>query len=207
MFPLIIAVVLSYFVGSIPTALWVGRTVSGVDIRDHGSGNLGATNAFRVLGRNWGIVVLFIDVLKGVAPIVLLPRILGMDPTPVAEILIGASAILGHVFSCFAEFQGGKGVATSFGVFLAMAPTPTLILVGVFLVILFATRYVSLASISAAAALPAAVGALWFYGCGGSAPLLGFSVLIAALAIWRHRSNIERLMAGTEHRFDRKPCP
>lgn len=194
----------AFLLGSIPTGYLVARA-KGIDIRQHGSGNIGATNVFRTLGKPLGVLVFVIDALKGFAAVWLASRLgSGSDWS---GIIAAVAAIAGHNYTPWLGFKGGKGIATSAGVLIALMPWAVLAIALVWFAVFFATRYVSLASISAAAALPAAVGALWFYGCGGSAPLLGFSVLIAALAIWRHRSNIERLMAGTEHRFDRKPSP
>lgn len=199
---LVIIALGAFLLGSIPTGYLVARA-KGIDIRQHGSGNIGATNVFRTLGKPLGILVFVLDALKGFAAVWLASRFGGGSDWPV--IIAAVAAIAGHNYTPWLGFKGGKGIATSAGVLIALMPWAVLAIALVWLAVFFATRYVSLASISAAAALPAAVGALWFYGCGGSAPLLGFSVLIAALAIWRHRSNIERLMAGTEHRFDRKP--
>ena len=194
----------AFFLGSIPTGYLVARA-KGVDIRRHGSGNIGATNVFRTLGKPLGVLVFFIDALKGFAAVWLALRFgSGSDW---AGIIAAVAAIAGHNYTPWLGFKGGKGIATSAGVLLALMPLAVLAIAAVWGAVFFTTRYVSLASIAAAAALPVAVGALWFYGCGGSAPLLGFSVLIAALAIWRHRSNIQRLLSGTEHRFDRKPSP
>ena len=201
---LVIIALGAFLLGSIPTGYLVARA-KGIDIRQHGSGNIGATNVFRTLGKPVGILVFVIDALKGFAAVWLASRFGGGSDWPV--IIAAVGAIAGHNYTPWLGFKGGKGIATSAGVLIALMPWAVLAIALVWFAVFFATRYVSLASISAAAALPAAVGALWFYGCGGSAPLLGFSVLIAALAIWRHRSNIERLMAGTEHRFDRKPSP
>ena len=191
----------AFLLGSIPTGYLVARA-KGVDIRQHGSGNIGATNVFRTLGKPLGILVFFLDALKGFAAVWLAVRFGGPSAWP--PILAAVAAIAGHNYTPWLGFKGGKGIATSAGVLIALMPWAVLAIAVVWFGVFFATRYVSLASICASAALPVAVGALWFYGCGGSGPLLGFSVLIAALAIWRHRSNIQRLMAGTEHRFDRK---
>jgi glycerol-3-phosphate acyltransferase PlsY len=191
----------AFLLGSIPTGYLVARA-KGVDIRQHGSGNIGATNVFRTLGKPLGVLVFFLDALKGFAAVWLAARFGGPSAWP--SILAAVAAIAGHNYTPWLGFKGGKGIATSAGVLIALMPWAVLAIAVVWFGVFFATRYVSLASICASAALPVAVGALWFYGCGGSAPLLGFSVLIAALAIWRHRSNIQRLMAGTEHRFDRK---
>jgi glycerol-3-phosphate acyltransferase PlsY len=194
----------AFLLGSIPTGYLVARA-KGIDIRQHGSGNIGATNVFRTLGKPLGVLVFFIDALKGFAAVWLAMHYGGASAWP--GIAAAVAVIAGHNYTPWLGFKGGKGIATSAGVLMALMPWAVLAIALVWFAVFFATRYVSLASICAAAALPVAVGALWFYGCGGNAPLLGFALLIAALAIWRHRSNIERLMAGTEHRFERKPSP
>lgn len=194
----------AFLLGSIPTGYLVARA-KGVDIRQHGSGNIGATNVFRTLGKPLGVLVFFLDALKGFAAVWLALCYGGASAWP--AILAAVAAIAGHNYTPWLGFKGGKGIATSAGVLIALMPWAVLAIAVVWFAVFFATRYVSLASICAAAALPVAVGALWYSGCGGNGPLLGFAVLIAALAIWRHRSNIERLMAGTEHRFDRKSSP
>ncbi len=201
---IVLTTALAFLLGSIPTGYLVARA-KGVDIRRHGSGNIGATNVFRTLGKPLGVLVFILDALKGFAAVWLAVRHGGPSAWP--AILAAIAAIAGHNYTPWLGFRGGKGIATSAGVLVALMPWAVLAIALVWFAVFFTTRYVSLASICAAAALPLAVGALWFYGCGGNAPLFVFSVLIAALAIWRHRSNIERLTAGTEHRFDRKPSP
>jgi glycerol-3-phosphate acyltransferase PlsY len=192
----------AFLLGSIPTGYLVARA-QGVDIRQHGSGNIGATNVFRTLGKPLGILVFFLDALKGFAAVGLALRLGGGSDW--AGIIAAVAAIAGHNYTPWLGFKGGKGIATSAGVLLALMPLAVLAIAAVWGAVFFTTRYVSLASIAAAAALPVAVAALWFGGRGGNPPLVGFAVLIAALAIWRHRTNIQRLLAGTEHRFDRKP--
>jgi glycerol-3-phosphate acyltransferase PlsY len=194
----------AFLLGSIPTGYLVARA-KGIDIRQHGSGNIGATNVFRTLGKPLGILVFVFDALKGFAAVWFALTFGGPSAWP--GIIAAVAVIAGHNYTPWLGFKGGKGIATSAGVLIALMPWAVLAIALVWFAVFFATRYVSLASICAAAALPVAVGALWFYGCGGNGPLLGFSALIAALAIWRHRSNIERLMAGTEHRFERKTSP
>jgi glycerol-3-phosphate acyltransferase PlsY len=193
---------LAYLLGSIPTAYWVGRVFHGLDLRQEGSGNLGATNAFRVLGWRSALPVFVVDIAKGWLPVRVFPGLLagaeqGMDPL-VWAILFGALAILGHVFSVWVGFRGGKGVATSAGVFLALAPWPLLACFGVWILAMVISRTVSLASILAAASLPLAMVILphasGSYG-------LGFTLLLSAFVIWAHRDNIRRLRAGTERRF------
>ncbi len=197
----IVTTTLAFLLGSIPTGYLVARA-KGVDIRRHGSGNIGATNVFRTLGKPLGVLVFFLDALKGSVAVWLALRFGGASAWP--AIFASVAAIAGHNYTPWLGFKGGKGIATSAGVLVALMPWAVLAIAAVWCAVFFATRYVSLASICAAAALPLAVGGLWLCGCGGNGPLLGFSGLLASLAIWRHRSNIERLMAGTEHRFERK---
>jgi glycerol-3-phosphate acyltransferase PlsY len=184
----------SYIVGSIPTGFWLGKYWRGVDVRQMGSGNLGATNVFRVLGKGPGIVTLLIDVAKGVAPVLwvrqLYPGMLGL------AVAAGLAAIVGHVTSIFVQFRGGKGVATSAGVFAALMPYPSLIALGIFLLVLWITRRISAGSIAAAVSLPASAFAL-------SAPtvLTYTACAVACLVVWTHRANIRRIMAGTEPTF------
>ena len=191
----------AFLLGSIPTGYLVARA-KGVDIRKHGSGNIGATNVFRTLGKPLGILVFFIDALKGFGAVWLANHF--GEACPWTGIVAAVAAIAGHNYTPWLGFKGGKGIATSAGVLLALMPWAVLAIAVVWIVMFKVSRYVSLASICAAAALPIAVGALWYSGCGGNGPLLGFSLAISALAIWRHRSNIERLRAGTESRFERK---
>ena len=191
----------AFLLGSIPTGYLVARA-KGVDIRLHGSGNIGATNVFRTLGKPLGIFVFVTDALKGFAAVWLAGRFGGASDW--AGIIAAVAVIAGHNYTPWLGFKGGKGIATSAGVLLALMPWAVLCIAIVWFVVFKVSRYVSLASISAAAALPVAVAALWSAGCGGNGPLLGFSVLISALAIWRHRTNIQRLRAGTESRFEGK---
>jgi len=198
---LLLTAVGAFLLGSIPTGYLVART-KGVDIRRHGSGNIGATNVFRTLGKPLGVLVFFIDALKGFGAVWLACHF--GEACPWTGIVAAVAAIAGHNYTPWLGFKGGKGIATSAGVLLALMPWAVLAIAIVWFVVFRVSRYVSLASICAAAALPLAVGALWYAGCGGNGPLLGFSVVISALAIWRHRSNMERLRAGTESRFERK---
>ena len=191
----------AFLLGSIPTGYLVARA-KGVDIRQHGSGNIGATNVFRTLGKPLGVFVFMVDALKGFAVVWLAGRFGGASDW--AGIIAAVAVIAGHNYTPWLGFKGGKGIATSAGVLLALMPWAVLCIAIVWFVVFKVSRYVSLASISAAAALPLAVAALWSAGCGGNGPLLGFSVLISALAIWRHRTNIQRLRAGTESRFEGK---
>ena len=191
----------AFLLGSIPTGYLVARA-KGVDIRQHGSGNIGATNVFRTLGKPLGVFVFMVDALKGFAVVWLAGRFGGASDW--VGIIAAVAVIAGHNYTPWLGFKGGKGIATSAGVLLALMPWAVLCIAIVWFVVFKVSRYVSLASISAATALPVAVAALWSAGCGGNGPLLGFSVLISALAIWRHRTNIQRLRAGTESRFEAK---
>jgi acyl phosphate:glycerol-3-phosphate acyltransferase len=189
---------LSYLLGATPTSYWVGKLFHGIDLREHGSGNLGATNAFRVLGWQWAIPVLLVDVAKGFVPVWFFPRLSGASLT--WTLGFAAAAILGHMFSLWVGFRGGKGVGTSAGAFLALAPLAVLGAFAVWLALALATRYVSLASLGAAVALPVCVALTSHAGGHG---LVWFTVGLAAVVIWAHRGNIVRLMRGQESRFGR----
>ena len=188
-----VAVILSYVLGSVPTGLWLGLKLRGVDIRQHGSKNIGATNTFRVLGKGLGIATLAGDILKGWVPVVLFAQ---LDTWEYLPVLCGLAAILGHTFSLFLWFRGGKGVATSTGVFLGLAPVPTLIAGGVFAIVFAATRMVSAGSISAAAAMIAAV-----FFIATPVPVRVVTVLVAVLVIVKHHANIRRILKGEESRL------
>jgi len=201
--PALLVIAAAFLLGSIPTGYLVARA-KGIDIRRHGSGNIGATNVLRTLGKPLGIFVFVIDALKGFAAVWLTPFLVA-PPTPEwLPVVAAVAAIVGHNYTPWLGFRGGKGIATSAGVLLALMPWAVLAIAVVWFAVFSATRYVSLASISAAAALPVAVALLWHFGAGGNLPLLIFALLISALAIWRHRSNIQRLRDGTEPRIERK---
>lgn len=187
---------LSYLVGATPTSYWVGRVFHGIDLREHGSGNLGATNAFRIMGARWAVPVVIVDVSKGFLPVWLFPRLAGADFG--WTLAFGAMAIVGHIFSLWVGFRGGKGVATSGGVFLALAPWAVLGSFVVWAALTFPTGYVSLGSIGAALMLPIFV---WFTPHEGGNALLWFCGALSLFVVWAHRSNVRRLMAGTENRF------
>lgn len=193
----VLLVVLGYVVGSTPTSYWMGRFVHGTDLRDHGSGNLGATNALRVLGWGSALPVVLMDVAKGWLPVWLAFRTLGDGALPWA-LGAGAAAILGHVFSFWVGFRGGKGVATSGGVFLALAPWAVLAGAVVFFAVAVPTRTASLGSLAAAVSLPAVV---YFVPHRGDGLVLAFTVVLAIFVVWAHRSNIRRLLRGEENRF------
>jgi acyl phosphate:glycerol-3-phosphate acyltransferase len=191
-------VIVSYLVGAIPTSYIAGRLVRGIDLRQHGSGNLGATNAFRVLGWRAAVPTFLADTLKGFLPVFLFPRIDSVTHFGWA-LAYGVAAILGHVYSIYVGFKGGKGVATSAGVFLALAPLAMLFSLVLWIGLVAATGYVSLASIVAAAAMP-----LLVLATGAPTAVLVLSALLAAFVIFAHRTNIRRLARGEEHRFRRR---
>ena len=205
----ILTALLAYLLGSVPTGFLVGKA-RGIDIRTIGSGNIGATNVFRALGTPAGIFVLVADALKGWLAVAVLANLCCNWAAPSASamarewfrIVAGFCAILGHNYTCWLYFKGGKGIATSAGVLVALVPYALLIILGIWIVVFAATRYVSLSSICASAALPLAT---WL--TGGSVTLIIITSAMAALAIYKHRSNIGRLLAGTENRIGRKKPP
>lgn len=190
--------VFAYLMGSIPTAVLYGRLVHGVDIRKHGSGNAGATNSLRVLGKKAGITVLIIDMLKGIIPILVCRYFFSDDPETL--IIIGFASVIGHLLPVFAGFKGGKGVATSFGVILALYPLAALVCLIVFILLVYLTKYVSLSSMA---------GSLSFLVFSLIAlPELRFFQLMCLvlflLLVFTHRENIKRLLKGTENRYPPK---
>jgi len=197
----VISIVAAYLLGAVPFGLLIGK-LKGIDIRKHGSGNIGATNVLRVLGKPLGIFTFILDALKGFLPAFFFPGLIAGTPgDPVLSVLCGAAAILGHNFPVFLGFKGGKGIATSAGVLLGIAWQAALIGVGIWAAIFFITRYVSLASILAAAAV--AASGWWLYRDSHIILPIVLTVL-GLLAILRHKANIVRLLNGTENRFERK---
>lgn len=199
--------VLSYLVGAFPSAVVVGRIARGIDIRQHGSGNAGATNAWRVLGWRGGLPVAVIDVAKGAIAVVGIAR-LPLGPLPldleVTAILCGLAAVLGHVFPVYTGFRGGKGVATAGGMLIATAPIPVGCALGVFLFTLFLSGKVSLGSILAAWTIPTATLLLDLFTDLSYPPLLiGLTGGLALFILYTHRANIVRLLKGEEHSFPR----
>lgn len=184
----------AYLIGAIPTGVILTKLVGGEDIRRAGSGNIGATNVYRVAGRKLGLITLLGDCLKGVLPLVIALYGLHLDETGVA--LTALAAFIGHCYPVYLGFKGGKGVATALGIFLVLSPLSVLCVLGIFAFVLWKWRYISLASISAAAIMP-----LLIFLFEQSATLGGATFLIAALVIWKHRANIERLRSGTENKF------
>ena len=227
--PLWIPPVIAFLVGSIPFGLLIAKA-KGINIREHGSGNIGATNVLRVVGKKYGITCLFLDLLKG-----LIPTVIGISlityadshnpmnleflsayaqalPRPEAQvmhIITALATILGHNYSPWIGFKGGKGIATSAGALIALMPAGVLILILVWVILFYTTKYVSVASIGAALSLPIImlIGS-WYHDKLSNGtwnmPLFVFSIVIATLATWRHRSNISKLIDGTEHQFGKK---
>ena len=193
---------LSYLLGATPTSYWIGRVFHGLDLREHGSGNLGATNAFRVLGPTWALPVVAIDLAKGFLPVLFFPDLVGADLG--WTIAFGAAAIVGHIFSIWVGFEGGKGIATSAGVFLALAPWAVLGSFVVWAVLALPTGYVSLGSLGAAVSLPVFVA---LTNHQGGMALVWFAAALAVLVVGAHRSNIRRLLDGTESRFGKHARP
>jgi glycerol-3-phosphate acyltransferase PlsY len=197
----LLAIALAYLSGSLPFAAIAGK-LRGVDLRKQGSGNLGATNVFRVLGWKVGLLVFLADALKGALPVLLLPpRIVSSRDPVVWAIACGIAAIVGHVRPIFLGLRkGGKGVATAAGVFFALAPIPMAVAFAVFVGVVFATGYVSLGSMISAIVLPG----LLLITLGVRSPLFLVSTVIALFVFWTHRSNITRLRRGEEHRFGKR---
>ncbi|WP_456443252.1 glycerol-3-phosphate 1-O-acyltransferase PlsY [Caldithrix abyssi] len=206
-FDLIGLILISYLLGSFPTAIIAGRLLKKIDIREHGSGNAGATNVFRVLGWKAALAVLFIDMIKGFVPVFFLAPAFSSSPEQVIYFqLIGAiAAILGHMYTIFAGFKGGKGVGTSAGAFLGLAPLPLLLALLTFIVVVSLTRYVSLGSLIASLVF-VVILLLQRFAFQMEIPsvLLGISIVIVALIWYAHRSNIKRLLQGNENRIEFK---
>jgi glycerol-3-phosphate acyltransferase PlsY len=197
----LVGVIIAYLAGSIPSAYIAGK-LRGVDLRKHGSGNLGATNVVRVLGAKTGAVVFIADFLKGFLPVFFLPTYTETLRPGLWALIYGAAAILGHVKPIFLLWKGGgKGVATAGGVFTALAVVPMLITQAVWIVVFYFTRYVSLASLVSAAVLPLAILA---WNRDPRSPVFIASVVIVTFVFWTHRANIGRLRRGEEHRFAKK---
>ncbi|MEI8074920.1 MAG: glycerol-3-phosphate 1-O-acyltransferase PlsY [Bacteroidota bacterium] len=192
-------IVLAYLIGSIPTAIWVSRKFFNIDIRDYGSGNAGATNTFRVLGSKWGSLVMFVDVLKGVVATslyILLPYYL-MNEWDRTNFMIGLglASVIGHIFPIWANFKGGKGVATLLGMAVAIQPVVAVCCIGVFLIVLYLTRFVSLSSILAGVSFMVFI--LFIFNEKETLYRV-FAVLVALMVVLTHQKNIGRILKGTE---------
>jgi glycerol-3-phosphate acyltransferase PlsY len=211
-----LVVLLSYLLGAVPFSLVVARA-HGVDLREHGSGNAGATNAWRVLGKGPGTLVFALDLLKGLVPVLLAPRLAGADaagafgPSGLAwlAVLAGASAMLGHVYTVwgrlfFGSFKGGKGVATGAGMLLGLIPVAVAVGAVVFAAVMALTRWVSLGSILAAVSLPVTLGVQRALGAEVAPPVWAFALVVPVFIVWTHRANVRRLLDGTEPRLSDK---
>jgi len=196
----IISAVLAYMLGSIPTAVWYGKIFHGIDIRDFGSGNAGATNSLRTLGKKAGIIVLLIDFLKGMLAVTLFAWIFPQIQEW-SILLSGTLVIIGHIFPVFAQFRGGKGVATAMGVLVGLMPIAALGCFVVFLLIVLLTKYVSLGSILGAFAFPIQIT---FIYASDNYLLIVFSWIVFCIITIMHRQNIQRLLAGTENKLGTK---
>ncbi len=207
---LVVSLILAYLLGSIPTAVWLGRSLHNIDVRDHGSGNAGATNTFRVLGAKAGLTVFLIDAFKGFLatsiPILLQKQeLISLDENQfiIAQIITGLVAVIGHVFPVFANFKGGKGVATLLGMVLAINYLAALCCLGVFILVFAISRYVSLGSMLAAITFPILL-LLPKFNADKNMVLIGFGIVISLLVVITHKKNIKRLLNGEENRINFK---
>ena len=195
----LLLIVLAYLIGSIPSSVWVGRYFFDIDIRDYGSGNAGATNTYRVLGPKWGTIVMIADMLKGIAAVklgLLLPGYFDDEiRLQTLQIGLGLAAVVGHIFPIWADFRGGKGVATLFGIVLGISPWTALSCVGVFLIVLYLTRFVSLSSILASIAFPVFI--LVIFNVENHVYRV-FAIAVALMVLLTHQKNIGRLLKGVE---------
>jgi len=214
MIPIGIIAVLSYLVGSIPTSIIVAKARRGIDIRQYGSGNAGGTNVFRVLGWKAGLFVIMMDMAKGLVATMLVSRLMygpfpfenrtPFDDFTVVQIIAGCAAILGHIWTLFAGFRGGKGIATAGGMLIGVAPIEVAVSLGVFALVFLISHYVSLGSLSAAVAFPLTMffrENVFMVEIEGYNTLIFFSIGISLLIIYTHRANIQRLLRGTENRI------
>jgi len=195
----LLLVILAYLIGSVPTSVWVSQYFFDIDIREYGSGNAGATNTFRVLGPKWGTTVMLVDMLKGIVAVklaLLLPQYADSDARlQNLQIVLGLAAVIGHVFPIWADFRGGKGVATLFGLVLGVSPITALCCSGVFLLVLYLTRFVSLSSIFASIAFPVFILIIFNFQ---NDTYRVFAIAVALMVILTHQKNIGRLFKGSE---------
>ncbi len=218
MIPIAIITILSYLVGSIPTSIMVAKWKRGIDIRQHGSGNAGGTNVIRVLGWKAGVVVIAMDMAKGLFATLVIARLMygpipfenrtPFDDFTVVQIIAGCAAILGHIWTLFAGFKGGKGIATAAGMLIGVAPVEVAVSFGVFAIVFLFTHYVSAGSLSAAVAFPLTMffrENVFMVDVPGYNTLIFFSIGISVLIIFTHRANIKRLLKGTENKIARIP--
>lgn len=217
---LAIIVILSYLIGSVPNSIIISKLVRGIDIREHGSGNAGGTNVMRVLGWKYGLLVIFLDALKGAIAVVIISRLFygplpfenvsPFDDFTLVQIIAGMSAVIGHIWTVFAGFKGGKGIATALGMLLTLITIDMLIAVGIFALVVLISRYVSLGSIIAAISVPSTLFIrenLFHVDIPGYSTLLPFIIGVSVLVIFTHRKNLARLINGSENKisFRKKP--
>jgi glycerol-3-phosphate acyltransferase PlsY len=212
---LIVVSVLSYLVGSIPTALLVSKKIFGFDIREKGSGNVGSTNAYRIMGWKWGLLVQLVDVVKGVFAVTVVAYLFHGEVIPfpnktpfedmtLIRIICGCLAVIGHIWSVFAQFKGGKGINTAAGMLLGIAPVEFAVIFAIFIITVGLSGYISLGSIAAALALPTTMIArynIFNVNIEGYHTVVWFLVFLSLLVLYTHRANIERLLAGQENKF------
>lgn len=214
MLKLVLIIVLSYLLGAFPSAVLISKKFFGFDIREKGSGNMGSTNAFRILGWKWGLTVQILDILKGVLAVVLVANLLGRDihipnatffeDFTLIKIIAGISAVIGHIWSVFVGFKGGKGINTAAGMLIGIAPIDVSIALGIFVLAFSISGYVSLGSLAAAFSLPSSLILrynLFHVNIPGYQLLVGFTLVLFVLIVFTHRANIKRLLTGKESKF------
>ena len=215
MFLLSTIIILSYLIGSIPTSIIISKAAKGIDIREHGSGNAGGTNVMRVLGWKQGVLVILLDALKGVLAVIVVARLhygsmpfenaTPFDDFTLVQIIAGISAVIGHIWTVFAGFKGGKGIATALGMLLMIVTVDMLIAIGVFILVVTFSRYVSLGSLAAAVAVPLTLiirENVFNVDIPNYHTLLPFLVLVSLLVIFTHRKNVTRLLNGSENKIN-----
>lgn len=214
MLNLIFVVILSYLAGSIPTSIIISKLVRGIDIREHGSGNAGGSNVFRVLGWKYGILVILLDALKGALAVIIVARlyldsfpfknITPFDDFTLVQIICGVAAVIGHIWTVFAGFRGGKGIATGLGVLIMIVTIDMALALGIFFLVVTFSRYISLGSIAAAVAVPLILiirENIFGIDIQGYHTVLPFTILLALLVIYTHRKNIDRIFKGSENKI------
>lgn len=213
---IILVILASYLIGSIPTAVIISKLFFGFDIRQKGSGNMGSTNAFRVLGWKAGLAVQLLDIFKGIAAVLLavvifngplpFPNATPFEDVTIVKVIAGSVAVIGHIWTAFAGFRGGKGINTALGMLIGITPVEVAVAAGIFMMVVFSSGYISLASMVAAVAIPGTMLVrynLFHVPIEGYHTLIVFSIGLALLLIYTHRANIRRLLDGREYRFNK----
>jgi acyl phosphate:glycerol-3-phosphate acyltransferase len=211
-----LVILVSYLIGSIPTAVIISKVFFGFDIRQKGSGNMGSTNAFRILGWKAGLAVQLLDIFKGIAAVLLavviyngplpFPNATPFEDVTIVKVIAGSVAVIGHIWTAFAGFRGGKGINTALGMLIGITPVEVAVAAGIFMMVVFSSGYISLASMVAAVAIPGTMLVrynLFHVPIEGYNTLIIFSIGLALLLIYTHRSNIQRLLEGREYRFNK----